>query len=83
MNSGPYKNKPYANTLSTQLCENAKADKIEVYTVLYDVSDAAVEKVLRDCASGSSKSFVAKTSDELIAAFESIAKQLGKLKIVE
>ena len=83
MTSGPYKNQPYANTLTAELCKNIKADKIDVYTVLYDVEDAAVEKVLRDCASGLSKSFVAKSSSELVAAFESIAKQLGKLKIVE
>ncbi len=80
--SGPYKDKPYANTLTTQLCENVKADNIDIYTVLYEVEDEAVEKMLADCASAASKSFVAKGSDELIAAFESIAKQLAMVRIV-
>ena len=83
MTSGPYKNTPYANTLTTQLCENVKADNIDVYTVLYDVADIAVEKILRDCASAASKSFVAKSASELIAAFDSIARQLAMVRIVE
>ncbi|MBC8035707.1 MAG: VWA domain-containing protein [Rhizobiales bacterium] len=83
MTSGPYKSKPYANNLTTELCKNIKADNIDVYTVLYDVEDAAVETILRDCASASSKSFVAKSSSELIAAFDSIARQLAMVRIVK
>ena len=81
--SGPYRNTPYANTLTAELCHNIKSDDIDVYTVLFDVTDATVETLLRDCASTPSKSYVANDARELIAAFDSIAKQLAQVRIVK
>lgn len=81
--SGVYKGTTYSDTLSSQLCQNIKSDSIDVYTVLFDVVDANVEKVLRDCATDPTKSYVAKNADELVAAFDSIARQLAMVKITK
>jgi Flp pilus assembly protein TadG len=81
--SSKYKNTTYTNDLTAKLCENVKADGIEVYTVLFDVKDATIETLLRNCASEPAKSYVASDSAELIAAFDDIAKQLAQLRIVQ
>jgi hypothetical protein len=81
--SGKYKNTTYTNDLTAQLCTNVKADNIEVYTVLFEVKDATIESLLRNCATDPSKSYVANNASELIAAFDSIAKQLAELRIVK
>lgn len=81
--SGVYKNTTYSDTLTAQLCQNIKNDSIDVYTVLFDVADATVEKILRDCATDPSKSYVAKNADELVSAFDSIARQLARVKIMK
>lgn len=81
--SGKYKNTTYTNDLTATLCQNVKADNIEVYTVLFEVKDATIETLLRNCATDPSKSYVANNASELIAAFDSIAKQLAQLRIVK
>jgi Flp pilus assembly protein TadG len=56
-----------------QLCKNAKADKITVMTMAFDLDDPATVGRLQGCATDSSKDFfVAKDADALAAAFESI-----------
>ena len=42
-----------------------------------------IETLLRNCATDPSKSYVANNASELIAAFDSIAKQLAQLRIVK
>ena len=81
--SGTYEGKRYADTLTAELCKNVKKDSIDVYTVLFDVQDKDVEKLLRDCATVPAKSYVAKDASELIAAFDAIAKQLAQTRIVK
>lgn len=69
------------DTLTSQICENIKASGIVVYTVLFDVSDPKIEKMLGDCSSGTGMSFVASDSAGLMAAFKKIGKSLGQLRL--
>ncbi len=73
----------YANGLTTSLCEKIKDSGAVVYTVLFDVDDAATETMLRDCASDPAKSFVADDASELVAAFADIGVSLTQLRLVK
>lgn len=52
-----------------------------VYTVLFDVTGAAVETMLRNCASQPSMAFVADDSAELLASFNKISKSLTQFRL--
>lgn len=69
------------DTLTAQVCENIKASGIVVYTVLFDVSDAKIEKMLQDCASDPANSYVAADGTALIASFNKIGKSLTSLRL--
>jgi Flp pilus assembly protein TadG len=69
------------DTLTSQVCENIKASGIIVYTVLFDVSDAKIEKMLQDCASDPANSYVAADGTALIASFNKIGKSLTSLRL--
>lgn len=72
----------YANGITSSLCEKIKAQGTVIYTVLFDVDDAATEDMLRNCATEPSKSFVADDAAQLITAFADIGVSLTKLRIV-
>jgi hypothetical protein len=80
--TGAYKGTKYPDLLSAELCANVKTDEIDVYTVLFDVDDEKIQKLLQDCASSKAKSYVAKDAEELIAAFDAIARQLAQIRVV-
>jgi len=70
-----------ADGLTAQLCSNIKADGILIFTVLFDVTDTAIENMLRTCASEPSMSYVASDSAALAAAFTKIGKSLTRLRL--
>ncbi len=72
---------PVSNPLTSQLCENIKADGIVLYTILFDVTDTKVETMLRDCASDPSMSYVAGDNAALLAAFSKIGGSLSQLRL--
>ena len=67
--------------ITASLCEKMKAEGMVVYTVLFDVTDAKIESLLRGCASETSNSFVANDAAELLAAFKAIGTQLTQLHL--
>lgn len=71
----------YTDNLTATLCDKIKADGTIIYTVLFDVIDAKVEAMLRNCASVPENSFVANDAAELIAAFGKIGASLTQLRI--
>ena len=73
----------YTDTLTSTICENIKADGIQVYTVLFDVSDPGIESILRNCATSPDMSYVAADSAALIAAFEAIGAQLKDVRLTQ
>ena len=62
-------------------CELAKAEGLEVYTVMFALDDPAVEASYRACASSDEHFFDAPDGDELDAAFREIAGQLTSLRL--
>jgi len=72
-----------ANTFTSALCTNIKAQGITLYTVAFDVTNAATLSMLTGCASGSSYAFSAANGAELVAAFEAIADSVREIALVE
>lgn len=77
-NSG---SQPLANQLTKELCVNVKADKIIVYTIAFDVTDAGIKDILQDCATTKAHYFDAASADDLIDAFASIATSLRSISL--
>lgn len=70
-----------ANTLTSEICENIKQQKIVIYSVAFEVTDAAIKDVLRDCATEPSYYFDAKDGAALASAFDSIAASLRNISL--
>lgn len=64
-----------------ETCELAKAEGIEVYTVMFALNNPTIESDYRACASSDDHFFDAPDGDELDAAFREIAGQLTSLRI--
>ena len=69
------------DTLMLELCQSIKDSGIILYTVLFDVTDPAIQARLEQCASDASRSFVAANNAALIAAFGQIGKSLTSLRL--
>ena len=63
-----------------QVCANAKADNIKVYTVRVINGDATL---LKGCASKTSMYYDVQEASELNTAFESIAQNLANLRLAK
>lgn len=67
----------------SQVCSNAKAADITIYTVAFNVSDSATLDLLTACASQPPYAYTAETADELVAAFKQIASSLSHLRLAK
>lgn len=71
-----------ADSWTTELCTNIKAQKIEVYAVAFDIgSDTIARDLVRKCATDEAHFFDASSSADLIAAFDAIGASLQALHI--
>lgn len=70
-----------ADELTLEICSNIKAKGIEIYSVAFQVDDAAAKTVLQQCASGASKYFNAEDEQELDNSFQEIAKDFSPLRL--
>lgn len=70
-----------ADNLSKTLCKKINQDKIQVYSVAFQVSDVQAKNVVRNCASDVSMFYDASDNAALKAAFESIGQSLLKLRL--
>ncbi|GJE25773.1 TadE/TadG family type IV pilus assembly protein [Methylobacterium organophilum] len=75
------------DALTQEACTNAKSTGISVYTIGFSVSSDAIDAqgitLLQNCASLPSQAYVANDSSSLIAAFKSIAKSIGALRLTQ
>jgi len=62
-------------------CTNAKAAGIKIYTVAFRLTDSATLSMLASCASSAGEAYTAADGAALIQAFESIAREIAKLRI--
>jgi Flp pilus assembly protein TadG len=70
-----------ADALTAILCNNVKADNIKIFTVAFQVDDAAAKAMLEACASEPDMAFDATNSASLKAAFLNIGQQLATLHL--
>jgi Flp pilus assembly protein TadG len=71
-----------ADAWTTELCNNIKAQKIEVYTVAFDIgSDTVARDLVKTCATDEAHFYDAADSAALISAFNAIAASLQALHI--
>ena len=63
------------------ICEELKDDDVEVYSITFEIDDADVQTLMRNCASAEANYFDSPSESELQAAFEAIAVALSNLRI--
>jgi len=69
------------NNRTAQLCTNAKAAGILIYTITFQVSNTTIQTLMRDCATSPAMYFDSPSNAQLQQNFQEIAAQLGKLRI--
>jgi hypothetical protein len=69
------------NTKTLAACTNAKAAGIKVYTVAFRLDDAATLSMLATCSSGGTFAYKASDGAALMHAFESIGREIAKLRV--
>ena len=75
------KSEVLADQLTKELCDGVKSDKINVYTIAFDVTDPYIRQILQDCASSPSYYFTPDNGSELNSAFEAIAISLRSISL--
>jgi Flp pilus assembly protein TadG len=81
--SSVYQNGTYTDGLTASLCTSIKEQGIIIYTVLFDVTDSAMEELMSDCATDAGKAFSVSTSAELTQAFSAIGVSLQKVRLTQ
>lgn len=61
-----------ANQLTLELCNNIKADNIEIFTIAFDIADNQIKQLLQDCASAGGRYYDVANSGALADAFADI-----------
>lgn len=70
------------NAKTLAACTNAKAAGIKVYTVAFRLdADPSTRAMLASCASSAGEAYAASDGTALVQAFESIAREIAKLRI--
>lgn len=75
------KNQRAADQTMATMCENAKRDDIEIYTIALEIKNGSTLNLLKGCASQPSNFFDASSGDELGDAFSAIAVNLTGSRI--
>lgn len=79
-NSG---NKTKANEITRKVCDEIKSQDIELYTIAFEITDAATKDLLKKCASSADYYFDAKNSADLKAAFAQISDEFRDIAIAK
>lgn len=69
------------NNDTSKICDYAKSQKIEVFTVAFAVNDASAKTMLQSCASGADQYYDATDAAALAAAFQAIGQSLTSLRL--
>lgn len=64
-------------------CANAKATGIAIYTIAFQLPDENTKLMLEECATQPSMAFEPESNAELTPVFQTIARELGRLRISE
>lgn len=63
------------------LCDYAKTNKIEIFSVAFMVDDGPAKTMLEGCATDASHYYDASDSEKLLAAFSGIAQSLSQVRL--
>ncbi len=70
------------NTKTLAACTNAKATGVKVYTIAFRLEgNPTTTAILANCASGPSQAFVASNGTALIQVFESIGREIARVRV--
>lgn len=69
------------NTRMAQLCLAMKTEGITIYTVLFQVNDAATENLYKNCATSDEHFFDAASNGELVSSFNAIGTEIADLRL--
>jgi Mg-chelatase subunit ChlD len=70
------------NAKTVAACQNAKAAGLKVYTVAFRLeAGSAAREMLAACASSATQAYVASDGQALIQAFESIGREIARLRM--
>jgi hypothetical protein len=70
-------------TKTREACDAAKAQGIDIYTVLFNSTSAVARDALRNCATLPEMFFGARDADELESTFRAIASDFGAYRLVK
>jgi hypothetical protein len=81
----PWRDGSKTNTLTAQICNNIKAEGIDIFTVRFDVPEGTqIDNILKGCATDpTTMSFSAQRTEDLLNAFRKISDALNVLKLVQ
>jgi len=65
-----------ADRATEKICGEIKRDKIDIYSISYEVADTEARRVVRNCATEEEMYFDARDASQLTAAFEKIGVDL-------
>lgn len=71
----------YVNNRQAQLCNNIKAEGIEIYAVIFRETDTATVNMMRNCATSTQHFYRADNAQQLSAAFDAIGTGIGSLRL--
>jgi len=75
------KSRANADNTTTEMCNRVKGSDITVYTIAYEITDAATRNLLENCASSPENYFDAHNAGDLDDAFTNISATLHELRI--
>lgn len=70
-----------ANQLTAESCSSIKAQRIQIFTIAFDVTSNPIKDLLRSCASTTGNFYDAADSGQLDAAMQAIGSHLGGLRL--
>lgn len=76
-------NKKTIDARQKLLCDNAKADGIQIFTIQVNTDGTATSDVMQYCATSSDKFFPTTSSSGIASAFQLIGGQLAQLRIAQ
>ncbi|GGE22844.1 hypothetical protein GCM10011390_47820 [Aureimonas endophytica] len=71
------------NADSQKICDYAKSNKIEIFSVAFMVNDPDAKTLLQNCAADRNHYYDASNSEQLIASFDGIARSISQVRIAE
>lgn len=71
----------FLNSRFELACQNAKKAGITVYTVLYRENDKEAQRLMKDCASDTTKSYMASNSKELRLVFQNLGGTVTAMRL--